>query len=95
MSTVRLQAPKSRVPTFPCQIVFIIGTPHYGYTKKGDSVPATNYDVIKHADMTDSITRAEETCQYILQYGGMCVCIRYSGAQYTCVQAMLDSTTDR
>ena len=65
--TVRLQAPKSRVPTIPRQIVFVIGTstPRYGHIKKGDSVLVTNYDVIKHADVTDVVTRVGDTCRCV------------------------------
>ena len=55
IGTVRLQEPKSRVPTFPRQIGFVIGisTPRYRHTKS-HSVPMTNYNVIKYADVTGS-----------------------------------------
>ena len=61
---VKLQATKSRVPNFPRQIVFVIGTstPRYRHTKKGNSVPKTNYDVPKHADVIDVITHVRDTC---------------------------------
>ena len=58
------RAPKSREPTFPRQIVFVVGTstPRYRHTKKGDFAPITNYDVKYHADVTDVTTRV--VCTY-------------------------------
>ena len=67
MGLIALQAPKLRVPTFPRQIVFVIGlsTPRYRLTKKGDTVPIANYDVTKHADVVDGITRVGDTCRCV------------------------------
>ena len=65
IGTVALQELKSRVPTFPRQIVFVIGSPRCGHTKKGDTVPATNCDVIKHADVTDVATHVGNTCRCV------------------------------
>ena len=47
------------------QIVFVMGTstPSYRHTENDDSLPVTNYDVIKHADVTDVITRVGYTCR--------------------------------
>ena len=62
--TIALQAPKSRVPSFPCQIVFVIGiisTPRYRHAEKGGFWPTTKNDVINHADVTDVITRTGDT----------------------------------
>ena len=64
---IALQAPKSRVPTFPRQIVFVTdtSTPHYRHTEKGDFVPNMNDDVLKHADETNLITRVIYTCRCV------------------------------
>ena len=56
IDTVMLQAPKSRVPTFPRQIdhvdtnlIFVMGlnTARCKLTRKGDFVPVANYDVTR------------------------------------------------
>ena len=56
-----------RLTTFPRLIVFVIGTstPRYGHTKKGDFVPVTNYDIIKHAYVTNVNTRVGDTCRFV------------------------------
>ena len=54
------------VPTFPRQMVFVIGTstPRYKHIKK-PFVPITNYDVIKHVDVTNVISRVGDACRYV------------------------------
>ena len=82
IGSIALQASESRVPTFPRQIVSVIGTsiPRYRRAKNGNFVSVTNYAVIKHADGTNVITRVGDSCRCVRECGGTCMCIRYSDA---------------
>ena len=53
---------------------------HVTGTTKSHFEPITNYDVIKHPDVTDVLSRVGDTCRYVRQSGGTCVYIRGSGA---------------
>ena len=65
-SVVALQAPRSRVPTIPHQIVIVTSTPRCRHTKKDDFAPITKYDIIKYADVTGVITLVVDTCRCVL-----------------------------
>ena len=67
IGTIMIHATKSSVPTYPNQIVFVIGisTPRNRQTGKGDVALVMNYNVIKQADMTDVITRVVDTSRYV------------------------------
>ena len=68
-------------------------TPSYRPTQKGEFVPVTNHDVIKHADVTDVITFVGDmfigamarACEFVIVVFNTCVCRRcYIANQSEC-----------